>query len=330
MEYLYQRDEPKISIIIPINNAEMNLKALYASIFNQGLKDIEIIFIDDMSIDKSIQIIEDFMKLDKRIILIRHRQHFGIYYSRNEGIKMAKSKYILILNTIGLIINNILEKSYITAEKYNLDITQYYTIEKNAMTMNIIEHPFKNGIVYQPQIKEIFYHSKSLSLCNKLIKKETFLKSIDFMDLEYKNEANEIYEDDVIFYGLTKVTNSYGFLEQIGHFHNKNIEYQNLMTNIKNDANKINNIFESMFIIMKYYYYQSEDNRKEKLLVAYRYFIKKVYSYKDYIKYLDEGYDFINEVLDLYLECSWFSSSEKYFLLDFKNKIKNSERKNKE
>ena len=329
VEYLYQRDEPKISIIVPINNDEMHIKSLYASIFNQGLKDIEIIFIDDKSTDKSIQIIEELMNLDKRIILIKHNINLGNYYSRNEGIKMAKSKYVLVLNSFGLIINNILEKSYIAAEKYNLDITQFYTIQRNSIKMNIIDYTFKTGILYQPQIKEIFYHGKSVSLCNKLIKKETFLKSIDFMDSEYKYETYQIYEDDVIFYGLTKVSNSFGFLEKIGYYDSNKNDLQNLMANIKNDTDKINKIFDSMFMIMKYYYYRSEINRKEKLLVAYKFFIKKVYSLQNFIKYIDDGYTLINEVLDLYLECSLLSNSEKYFLVDFKNKIMISEKKNK-
>jgi glycosyltransferase involved in cell wall biosynthesis len=329
VEYLYQRDEPKISIIVPINNDEKNIKSLYASIFNQGLKDIEIIFIDNNSTDKSIQIIEELMKLDKRIILIKHNIKLGNYYSRNEGVKMAKSKYVLVLNSIGLIINNILEKSYIAAEKYNLDITQFYTIQRNSIKMNIIDYPFKTGIVYQPQIKEIFYHSKSVSLCNKLIKKETFLKSIDFMDSEYKYKDYQIYEDDVVFYGLTKVSNSFGFLEKIGYYDSNCNDLQNLMANIKFDTNEINQIFDSMFTILKYYYYRSEINRKEKLLVAYKFFIKKVYSFQNFIKYIDEGYTLINEVLDLYLECSLLSNSEKYFLVDFKNKIMISEKKNK-
>lgn len=325
MEYLYQRDEPKISVVIPLRNGEKHLRSLYASIFNQSLKDIEIIFIDDMSIDKSIEIIEELMKLDKRIVLIRHKSNIGIYNSRNEGIRLAKSKYILVLDVYDLIINNILEKSYITAERYDLDMTQFYTIQCNHLIMNILDYKVKSGIVYQPQIKEIFYHSKSISLSNKLIKKDLFLKTLDFIDKKFKNEQFEIYEDDVIYFGLIKYASSYGFIDQLGYFYNNGL-HDSLIKN-KFDDIIINKTFRSMFTIMKYFFKLSEDNRKEKLMIAYKFFVKKVYLYRSYIKYLDEGFDYINEVLDLYLKSSYILPSEKYFLFDFKNKILNTKNK---
>ncbi len=325
MEYLYQRDEPKISVVIPFRNGEKHLRALYASIFNQSLKDIEIIFIDDMSIDKSIEIIEELMKLDKRIVLIRHKDNFGIYNSRNEGIRLAKSKYILMLDAYDLIINNILEKSYITAERYDIDITQFYTIQYNHLIMNILDYKVKTGIIYQPQIKELFYHSKSISLSNKLIKRDLFLKALDFIDKKFKNEQFEFYEDDVIYFGLTKYANSFGFINQLGYFYNNCIH--DSVIKKKFDDIIINKTFRSMFTIMKYFLKLSEDNRKEKLMIAYKFFVKKVYLYRSYIKYLDEGFDYINEVLDLYLKSSYILPSEKYFLFDFKNKILNAKNK---
>ena len=300
MEYLYQRDEPKISVVIPFRNGEKHLRALYASIFNQSLKDIEIIFIDDMSIDKSIEIIEELMKLDKRIVLIRHKDNFGIYNSRNEGIRLAKSKYILMLDAYDLIINNILEKSYITAERYDIDITQFYTIQYNHLIMNILDYKVKTGIIYQPQIKELFYHSKSISLSNKLIKRDLFLKALDFIDKKFKNEQFEFYEDDVIYFGLTKYANSFGFINQLGYFYNNCIH--DSVIKKKFDDIIINKTFRSMFTIMKYFLKLSEEKRKEKLMIAYKFFVKKVYLYRSYIKYLDEGFDYINEVLDLYLK----------------------------
>ena len=56
-------------------------------------------------------------------------------------------------------------------------------------------------------------------------------------------------------------------------------------------------------------------------MVAYQFFFRKVYLYKKYIKYLSEGFDFINNVLDLYLKCNFLFNIEKVFLSDFKNKI---------
>ena len=112
---------------------------------------------------------------------------------------------------------------------------------------------------------------------------------------------------------------SFGFLEQIGYFYYLDVPDSTTKTKFK--IEKINKIFKTLFTIMKYYYIQSEDNRKEKLMVSYQFFFRKVYVYKNYIKYLSEGFDFINNVLDLYTKCNFLFNVEKIFLSDFKNKI---------
>ena len=112
-----KRENPKISLVIPIYNKEKFLIPLYKSIQNQSLKDIEIIFIDDNSSDNSVKVIEEFMQEDKRIILIKHDANYKTFYSRNEGVGVAKAKYILFIDPDDLILNDILEKCYETAEK---------------------------------------------------------------------------------------------------------------------------------------------------------------------------------------------------------------------
>ena len=68
----YKRKYPKISIIITIYNQGYYLKSLYAHIQNQELKDIEIIFIDDVSTDNSSFIIKELMEKDRRIIYLKN------------------------------------------------------------------------------------------------------------------------------------------------------------------------------------------------------------------------------------------------------------------
>ena len=317
-EYLYKRDEPKISIIIQINN-ENNIKPLYASIFNQSLKDIEIIFIIDFKNDKINKIIEEFMKLDKRIVLIKHDQNNKAFYSRNDWIKNAKGKYIIFVGQDDLIINNILEKIYVTAEKNNLDITRFHTISGNFKIMEMLDSNIKNGIVYQPKIKDIFYFGNSKNLYDILIKKEILLKAFDFIDIEFIKEQFEIYEEEMIFYGIIKFSKAYGFLDQYGYFYNIKNHDPIIITEL--NTNKINQIFKGLFMIMKFFYLQSEQNRKEKLLVAFQFFYSKIFIYKDYIQYLTEEFDYIIEILDIYLKSSFLISCEKFFLLFFKSKI---------
>ena len=62
---------PKISVIIPVYNAEKYLNKTLESILKQSLKDIEVICVDDGSTDGSVEIIQSFIKKDDRVKLIR-------------------------------------------------------------------------------------------------------------------------------------------------------------------------------------------------------------------------------------------------------------------
>ena len=75
---------PKISVIIPVYNAEKYLNKTLESILKQSLKDIEVICVDDGSTDGSVEIIQSFIKKDDRVKLIRqNNQHAGS--ARNTG-----------------------------------------------------------------------------------------------------------------------------------------------------------------------------------------------------------------------------------------------------
>ena len=68
-------DKPKISVIMPIYNGAKYLKHSLSSIQNQNMKDIEIILIDDFSLDNTIIILEEYMKNDQRIRLIKNNKN---------------------------------------------------------------------------------------------------------------------------------------------------------------------------------------------------------------------------------------------------------------
>ena len=89
---------PKISIIITIfNQLNCFFKAL-RSIQNQSFKDIEIIIVDDGSTDDSYNLLEKYQKQDYRIILLKHSYNYGTIKSRSDAVKLAKGKYIIILD----------------------------------------------------------------------------------------------------------------------------------------------------------------------------------------------------------------------------------------
>ncbi|KHD38323.1 glycosyl transferase [Clostridium acetobutylicum] len=83
----------RISIIMPVYNAEIYLKESIESVLNQSYEDFEFIIINDGSTDNSIDIINKYSKLDDRIIVIS-RKNKGLVYSLNEALKISKGEYI--------------------------------------------------------------------------------------------------------------------------------------------------------------------------------------------------------------------------------------------
>ena len=87
----------KFSIIIPVYNVEKFLPECLDSIAAQSLADIEIICIDDGSIDSSSKILEQYAKNDKRLTILKQKNQ-GQGVARNNGLEIAKGDYILFVD----------------------------------------------------------------------------------------------------------------------------------------------------------------------------------------------------------------------------------------
>ena len=318
-EELYRRENPKISIIITVYNQKSYINSIYSCIQNQSLKDIEIIFVDDASIDKSFNQINELMKEDKRIKYIKNIINKGQFYSRYLGIQNAKGEYIIVIDPDDLLLNDILIKAYKLAIHYNLDIVQYYHIKGN-FTENVLRKMNISGIFYNNQIKSIFFNCSYRYLWDKLIRREIFIESIKFIKEKYRNTRIIIHNDEVACYCVFRVAKSYGILEQIGYFYNR--ENLNSITKFNFKPENINGRFHTLFTIMEFYYEQSDNNRFEKTMGGYNFFELRInYMFKRKIKYLTNGFNYINNVLDLYLNSPFFNENQKQNLQKFKLKI---------
>lgn len=83
----------KISIIVPVYNVEKYVEKCIQSLINQSYKNIEIILVDDGSNDRSNKIIDEYAKVDSRILTI-HQRNKGVSAARNAGLKVATGEYV--------------------------------------------------------------------------------------------------------------------------------------------------------------------------------------------------------------------------------------------
>lgn len=84
---------PKISIVVPVYNAEKSICRCIDSILSQTFSDFELLLIDDGSKDKSGVICDDYSEKDKRVRVF-HKENGGVSSARNVGLDKAKGEYL--------------------------------------------------------------------------------------------------------------------------------------------------------------------------------------------------------------------------------------------
>lgn len=86
----------KISVIMPVYNAEAYIYKAIQSILDQTYRNFELILIDDCGTDKSMLIANQFR--DERIRFIYNERNYGISYSRNIGLQCSNGEYIALMD----------------------------------------------------------------------------------------------------------------------------------------------------------------------------------------------------------------------------------------
>ena len=169
------------------------------------------------------------------------------YYSIARGILQSHGEYILSIDPDDFLINNILIKAYQTAKNNYLDIVQYYMLLK-INEFKIFKGKYKSGIMCSnKEIRNIYYYGSTRNLPDKLIKRNIYFNSINYMKKEFFEADYHIHTDDTFFFGIIHFVNSYGFLEQIGYYYNNSPD-RNKKYKFKEDKLKlINNDIKSLF-----------------------------------------------------------------------------------
>ncbi len=113
--------QPKVSIIVPVYNAEKYLERCVNSLKNQTLEEIEIVLVDDSSRDASPQMCERLAEEDCRIKVV-HKENGGAGIARNAGLQIATGEYIGFVDSDDFVEPDMFKTLYEKAEKYNSDL----------------------------------------------------------------------------------------------------------------------------------------------------------------------------------------------------------------
>lgn len=149
---------PKISIIIPVYNAEKYLYDCLDSLINQTLKNTEIICIDDGSTDNSYEILCEYATKDNRFIILQ-QENKGAGAARNKGMEIAKGEFLAFLDADDYYSDNTaLEKLYLTAINNNILIAGGFR-QHLKMDGQIINHPLHRHFFIDDNNYKIFNYT---------------------------------------------------------------------------------------------------------------------------------------------------------------------------
>lgn len=110
----------KVSVIVPVYKVEKYLARCIESLVCQTLSDIEIILVDDGSPDNCPMLCDQWAEKDERIRVI-HKENAGLGFARNTGLDAAKGEYIGFVDSDDYVEQDMYEKLYDAAVKYNAE-----------------------------------------------------------------------------------------------------------------------------------------------------------------------------------------------------------------
>ena len=330
-----KRKKPDVSIIITSSNQAHCIHKALRSVQNQSLKNIEIIVSVDCSNDNSTEVIKSYMKKDKRITLIEHDTKEGAMKNRIDGIRIAKGKYITIVDgDDALIQRNILNNSFYIANLGDLDIVEFYgDMYVKGESKNIIHyHNDIKGIIRQPELRDKFFNIQEDNtyfamfcrvIWGKLIKNEIFQKTLEKIGRKYTDDFMLVYEDSLITITLYQVAQSFYLYKEVGYYYSRD-EFSGRFPFLPNKQCKIRaepNIGLDSLKFLNYLYDTLKDNAFDRRVICHEIIGANGFDFLRFNKSVNDHFDMFHRVVDGLLNTSYLTEKERGKLKEIKNEV---------
>lgn len=174
---------PKITVLMPVYNAEIFLKEAIDSILNQTFNDFEFIIINDGSTDQTARILQEYK--DPRILIFNNQKNLGVVKSRNLGIKIAKGRYIALMDSDDISFPERLQKQVNYLDSHPFCDVIATKIQPVDIGRNIIEK-------WQDDQKNVTYEQikKQLPIGDCIANPTTVIKSSVIKKYEYNEKLS--------------------------------------------------------------------------------------------------------------------------------------------
>ena len=168
---------PHVSVVMSVYNSELSLKKSIESIIRQSYENIEFLIMDDASSDNSLNIINQFQKIDKRIKIFKNKKNVGLTKSLNLLIKETKGELIARQDA-----DDISKKERI---KKQLDFIAHKNLDASTTRAKIIEENRVTPRFSYLLPKKILIRYKNPYIHGSLIIKKSVLKEHNFYDEKF-------------------------------------------------------------------------------------------------------------------------------------------------
>lgn len=214
--------EHKVSVIVPIYNAEKYLQDCIDSILGQSHSNVELILVDDGSSDRTAEICDKNATQDDRIVVI-HQENAGVSNARNIGLQRAGGNYITFVDADDTLQKNAITTMLRHAIKHKVDIvrTNCLTIRNKVRKFE----PLDEGLYEKDEIKEIIRKTLAGDIKGYvwllLIKKDFLIKSGALFDpnlammedtkfyIDILRQCSSVYlSNDITYYYVLNTTSA--------------------------------------------------------------------------------------------------------------------------
>lgn len=162
-------DDKLVSIVVPVYNAEHFIQETIQYVSAQTYENWELILVDDFSEDNSCDVIENIMKTDNRIRLLRQDANSGAAKCRNKGVSCARGRYICFLDADDIWESDKLAHGLaFIADGKGFVFTGYEFADENGKGLGKIVH-VPNEITYKEALKNTTIFTSTVMLDRKVI-----------------------------------------------------------------------------------------------------------------------------------------------------------------
>ena len=325
---------PKVSVIIPVYNAELYLKQCLDSIINQSLQDIEIICVNDCSTDNSLKILEQYKEKDSRIKVVINNTNQGGGLSRNIGIEIAKGEFVHFMDADDYIESNFYEILYNYAKNNDSDIcicdirplTEIPNYANGYFELNEYFNNNDNPCFIYKDIRDYLF-KKSWNIWNELYK-TSFLKKYNI-----RFSKARIFHDGSFYFESIFRAKRISFVNQ--KLYNYNVHSSNSLTNNANETPYLFDFFVAIEALKKAFiktgkFKEFQLNFYELVLGQIKYRLNKTKSEKQKELFLNKSINYINRMPNRILKKLKNKHNQDYYFLINKSGIEHDYKKVKD